>query len=296
MKARTIHRLRILSGVAFSILLAVTTVFGAFESPVKWIQEQLMTIGIANPDWARATLVCIVALVVFLCVVTFQAINRRLRTSIVTTVTANPVVKISADVSGERIDDFRTLRAEAKASMYVMGIGATSFSSDTSLLNKLLQRGLKIRILTMSPFVIKGPLDGQARPSNDMQMEVFANAFDDLFARPQYHAEVMSSYMRLSGIPNANWGEDGDEKLQIHAHRYCLPINLTAIDEGPNGKVLLEYCLPFSDQRLRMLFSATAHPEAYAVVMQFAENLWARSEKFGVAHLNSSTSGSNGLP
>lgn len=276
MRSRTV---RFVSQLTMAVVLAAISVFDFLESPVNWLNSNLPFIG-ENKDWARIILVIATTLVVYLAFVLIDLLNRRSRRSIVDSITMVPIVTIAADGSHDRIGDFRKLRADARSSIYVMGIGATYFSSDTTLLKGLLTRNLTVRVLVMSPSVIKRPENREAaKASNSFPMRVMADVFDKFFARAKYSSDVKSSSERLTEMAQELKSATGDVQLEVRAYPYFLPFNFTAIDIEKDGKVLLEFCIPFSDQRLRMLFSAKEHSDAFKRVIDCAEDLWNKSEQ-----------------
>jgi hypothetical protein len=268
---------RVIPRLILSVVLGAISVFDFLETPVTWLSSRLQLVGLHDRDWARVLLVAVAALLVYLGLVLLDAITGRSRPSLVDSIKTAPIVTIAADGSHERIGDFRKLRAEALTSVYVMGVGATYFSSDTTLLRDLLARNLKVRVLVMSPSVVRPPGRPKKQPTND-QVRMVADAFDQFFARPQYHLEVSSSYDRLVSIGGETRSGETQGLLEIRAYPYFLPFNFTAIDESGDGRVLLEFCIPFSDQRLRMLFTAKDHADAYERIIDCAEELWRRSK------------------
>lgn len=276
MRSRTV---RFVSQLTIAVLLAAISVFDFLESPVNWLHSHLPLIG-GNKDWARIILVIATTLVVYLGFVLTDLLNSRSRRSIVDSITMVPTVTIAADGSHDRIGDFRRLRADARSSIYVMGIGATYFSSDTTLLKELLARNLTVRVLVMSPSVIKIPGKKEAAiASNSYAMRVMDDVFDKFFARAKYSSDVKSSCERLTALAQELKSTGSSVQLEVRAYSYFLPFNFTAIDIAKDGKVLLEFCIPFSDQRLRMLFSAKEHPDAFKRVIDCAEYLWKQSKQ-----------------
>ena len=276
MRSRTV---RFVSRLTMAVALAAISVFDFLESPVNWLHSHLPFIG-ENKDGARIILVIATTLVVYLAFVLIDLLNKRSCRSIVDSITMVPIVTIAADGSHDRIGDFRKLRADARSSIYVMGIGATYFSSDTTLLKGLLARNLTVRVLVMSPSVIKMPEKREpAKASNSFAMRVMADVFDMFFARAKYSSDVKSSSERLTVLAQELKSADSAVQLEVRAYPYFLPFNFTAIDIEKGGKVLLEFCIPFSDQRLRMLFSAKEHSDAFKRVIDCAEDLWNKSKQ-----------------
>ena len=99
-------------------------------------------------------------------------------------------------------------------------------------------------------------------------------SFNSFFSRTGYADEVHSSFSRLKERVSDVRNEAGSGSIELRTYPYFLPMNFTAIDEEHSGEVLLEFCLPFSDQRLRMLLSKSRDNELFTRLMENCEDLW----------------------
>lgn len=171
-----------------------------------------------------------------------------------------------ADASGERIREFQELRADAKKSMLVMGVGMTFFSQDLRNLETLLDENLTVRLLMIDP-----------RSITD------ATAFNNFFSRPGYDIDVRTSYDRLVNyISNRSKNNNRKGRVFLKTYSYLLPMNVTVIDERTDdsgGRMLIEWCFPFSDWRLSSRFSRIKDGQMFDTIMRNIEDLWINSRR-----------------
>ncbi len=197
---------------------------------------------------------------------------------------AVPIVTLEPDGAGTRIDDFRSLRAQAQQSLYVMGVGMTLFSSDVTLMRTLLKRRLSVRLLMIDPNVIARSQNRSVR-QNSISVSVTEELFSAFFSRTGYGSDIRTSLSRLKERVAEVGALEGAGSIELRVYPYFLPMNFTAIDESGSGKILIEFCLPFSDQRLRMLFSGQRDKKVFDSIMENCEELWEKSTPVAAAHL-----------
>lgn len=273
MKARTKTNL---ATILISVILAFIAVFDFFKTPIETLRPLLQNIGLHHEDWAKVALILISASLIFIVIVLVRYIWHKIHMSSLLGVEAVPVVTLASDASGERIHDFQSLRVQANKSIFVMGVGVTYFSSDLSLLDNLLKKNLRVRVLTMSPDVIAKSRSARSRKGTPDIM-LSEGLFDKYFCREGYHKDLRASIDRLKKYAmNASSGPLVKD-IELRVYDYFVPLNFTAIDESDNGKILLEFCMPFSDQRLRMLFSNREHADLYERILTTAEEIWSLS-------------------
>jgi hypothetical protein len=261
-----------IKAIIVSIILAVITVYAFFETPLNALHGFLGKYGLANKDWARCILVFFTTLLTLILVWIISFLLKRTKTLLIN-IKTKPRALWAEDASGERIHDFQTLRIQATESIYVMGIGATYFSNDLSLLNRLLEKDLEVRILIMDPSVIASSRSARSRKDTPGMM-IMEDSFDAFFVREGYHSDVKSSCSRLVNYVAGKRSENPQAKIELRLYRDLMPLNFTAIDETGNGKILLEFCLPFSDKRLRMHFSKQYQEEVYKEILEITDNMW----------------------
>jgi len=199
-----------------------------------------------------------------------------------------PMVALESDGAGTRIDEFRSLRAQAQHSLYVMGVGMTLFSADVTLMHSLISKGLSIRLLMIDPVVIASSRRRRAQKDSP-DVSIMEDSFSSYFSRKGYGNDVRSSLSRLKERVAEAGKAAGAGSIELRTYPYFIPMNFTAVDESHSGKVLLEFCLPFSDQRLRMLFSKRHDGELFARVMENCEGLWTLSTHVISVNVNSRT-------
>lgn len=195
------------------------------------------------------------------------------------------MVTLEPDGAGTRIDDFRSLRTEATRSLYVMGVGMTLFSVDITLMRTLLKRGLSVRLLMIDPSVIATSRSQRARKDSP-NVSMMEESFSSFFSRKGYGSDVRASLSRLRELVAGAGTLEGAGSVELRIYPYFLPMNFTAIDESIGGKILLEFCLPFSDQRLRMLLSKKRDGKLFGRVIENCERLWNISTPISSANVN----------
>ena len=185
------------------------------------------------------------------------------------------------DASGERISEFQRLRSDAQNSILVIGIGLTFFSRDLSYLETLLARELIVRILMIDPDIICQ--DGRIPKSNHVHsITIKSGLFNDYFARQGYDTDIRTSFNTLKGfVLKRKKIKNKKGRVSFKKYPYFIPINVTIIDErnkNGRGRMLLEWCLPFSDWRISSRLSHSGHREFFEIVSKKMEELWDRSE------------------
>lgn len=184
------------------------------------------------------------------------------------------------DAAGERIKEFQELRSDAKDSMLVMGIGMTFFSSDLSYLKTLLEKDLKVRLLMINPEIISRP---SQEPNEDYSTIIKSNLFDDYFDRQEYSADIRSSFNRLrTFILERKKIQNKKGIISLKKYPYFIPMNVTIIDEKSDkkdsGRMLIEWCLPFSDWRISSSLSSSQHKEFFKIINKNIQKLWDESD------------------
>lgn len=171
-----------------------------------------------------------------------------------------------ADAAGERIREFQELRADAKNSMIVMGIGMTFFSKDMRNLEALLDKNITVRLLMIDPDSITDVI-----------------GFNNFFSRPGYDIDVRTSYNRLLNyISERRKVINRKGRVYLKTFSFLLPMNVTVIDERTSdngGRMLIEWCFPYSDWRLSSRYSRLKDDEMFDTMMKNIEDLWVNSRR-----------------
>lgn len=264
-----------LSGL-LSVTIILLTAFGSLNTPVRLLHEHLRKIGLESQDWARIVLVITASLLVMLGSELSERRARRAKRRLMSFQSCTKAT-LSPDGSGERTSEFQNLRAEARVSIFSMGIGMTQFSSNLSLLDKLVDDKLQVRLLMMDSGIL---IQHQGKMSNEVA--VTGNYFSRYFSREAYDSDLSSSLRRLRAYVNDERKPQRSDQVDLRLYPHFLALNFTAVDEATkDGKILLEFCLPFTDMRVRMLFTRQEHQQAYDVVIDWVERLWKRSRPAG---------------
>jgi len=164
--------------------------------------------------------------------------------------------------------------------MLVMGIGMTNFSSDLTYLKTLLEKDLKVRLLMIDPEIISQP---NQEPNEDYSTIIKSNLFDDYFNRQGYNADIRSSFSRLrTFILERKKIQNKKGIVFLEKYPCFIPMNVTIIDEKSDkkdsGRMLIEWCLPFSDWRISNRLSSSQHKEFFKVINKTIQKLWDKSD------------------
>ena len=113
------------------------------------------------------------------------------------------------------------------------------------------------------------------------------DSFSAFFLRTGYGSDIRTSLARLKELVAEATSPGVLGSVELRIYPYFLPMNFTAVDESGDGRILLEYCLPFSDQRLRMLLSKQRDGDLFLGVMENCERLWGMSKIVAAGNVNS---------
>ena len=268
---------------AFLLFVIIIVNLMSYFSDLKTIIENFIrNCGVTNQTLLDAFVIFAISVCVLVLYFIFSTIKREITKRKLIIHQIETPITFSPGGSGERITDFQNLRASAKESIIVMGVGMTYFSSDLSLLDKLIERQLNVRLLMMNPNVI-GP------ESTDEESEFICNMksnfhisndyFDEFFSRKNYFTDIRSSYERLVNFIEQRITDSVRKgKVELRTYPYLIPMNITAADENKGGSLLLEFCLPFTDHRVRLNLSKKLGYEIYKLVVDDINKLWRKSQ------------------
>ncbi len=184
------------------------------------------------------------------------------------------------DATGERIGEFQKLRSDAKNSVLIMGIGMTFLSKDLRYMKVLLEKDLTIRLLMVDPDIVRTP---SLNPDNKPSITIEPSLFDSYFDRGEYSKDIRSSFTRLVDfILDRKKIENKKGRIYLRKYPYFVPINVTMVDESiknKRGRMLIEWCLPFSDWRMSTRLSRSQDKSFFEVISGNIEELWGKSKK-----------------
>lgn len=224
------------------------------------------------PEWlVKPVLIFFLTLLYYLIYIVFSYFARKkFRSSI----KVDTTVVLAEDASGERIEDFRKLRHRAKESIIVMGIGMTNFSKDHSLLEKLLKKGVHVKLLIMNPDVIK-----KHECEHICGFKFCDKDFDIYHDIEGYTSDVQTSYNRIIDFIQNKFKAYAD-KIELRKYSYYFPMNFTIIDvDNKKGKMIYENLLPFSQNRIRINISRKDSKELYDTIILSYQKMWDKSEE-----------------
>ena len=144
----------------------------------------------------------------------------------------------------------------------------------------LLEEDLTIRILMIDPDVIFTNYHGL---TDKRSIIVTSNFFDDYFDRKEYCTDIKASYNRLvEFISTRKRYREKKGKVILKKYPHFIPMNVTIIDEisdkKSSGRMLIEWCFPFSDWRLSSRLSRSQHKEFFDTISKNVEELWNGSQ------------------
>lgn len=260
-------------------LLIIVNVLAYFTGIRKSIAQLLALFNIES-QWAVDLVtfaLSLLAIVIILSLIGYFLERRSRRRLRIYTRSVESV--LWRDASGERISEFQKLRSNANNSILVMGIGLTFFSNDLSYLKTLLEREVTVRILMIDPDIIS---QDRNNPEYGHSIVIESGLLNDYFVRPEYDADIRSSFNRLRGfISDRKRTKDKKGQAILKKYRYFIPMNVTMIDESDqseHGRMLLEWCLPFSDWRITSELSRSGQREFFDTHTASIEELWHRSK------------------
>lgn len=180
------------------------------------------------------------------------------------------IMKIAIDNAGRsnRIGDFQLLRESANEDILIMGIGMSVVSEDDSI-TELLKKGKNVKFLIMDPDVLIKP----AEPDLNRLSEQFGKSgilidnqkFSDFYSKADYQGIITASLQKLKKFVDdqnnrfANRDKEKpwrEGKIIIKKYSFYVPMNVTICDMGTSdSKLVAEFCLPFSTQRIRTKLS-----------------------------------------
>lgn len=262
--------------IVVATLTSILSFLTIFRKCAKWLLD---SVGLCWPDWLVEIITfcaCFVILVVLLS--TIKCLASREYRRIIGIYFGNLRSGIWPDGTGIRTTDFEELRSEASESMLVMGIGMTLFSRELRYLEKLLEGDLTIRLLMVDADILHR---NDASIGANQSIAIKEKLFDDYFDRPGYSTDARTSCARLIGFIEKR-KKDNNRKGRISLRKYLflVPMNVTMIDENSEkrqGKMLIEWCLPFSDRRMFSRVSLANDEDMFRTIKESVEDLWRRS-------------------
>ena len=262
---------------AFLITISTVVTFISYFSGLHTsLTEFLGKLGITNLTLIDIILLILILIILFIIVFLIDIIFKTYFNVDFISYETEPHVTFSSDASGERIHDYQKLRANAKQSIFVMGVGMTYFSADYSLLEKLLEKKISVRLLMMDPNILIQNSSDEGLP--DFNICITEQHFNDYFLRRGFSSDIRSSFERLVWfIENRKSLKHKSGRIELRVYPYFIPLNYTIADESYEGEVIYELVIPFSDHRIRLNFNKKDHSNIFNSIIHDVEKLWDRS-------------------
>lgn len=261
------------------VLAVVTSTLSYFTGLRTFMQGVCNSIGI-YPNWAieLLTFSILLLLIVLVASISGYLIDKHYRRSL--RIYGRSVESVLwGDATGQRIGEFQKLRSDAKNSMLIMGIGMTFISKDLRYMKALLEKDLTIRLLMVDPDIVRTP---SLNPDNKPSIMIEPTLFDSYFDRREYNKDIRSSFTRLVDfISDRKKIENKKGRIYLRKYPYFVPINVTMVDESiknKRGRMLVEWCLPFSDWRMSTRISRSQDKSFFEVIGGNIEELWGKSK------------------
>ena len=262
------------------VLAIVASVLSYFTGLRSHLQGFCLSIGI-HPEWATELLTfCILLLLAILAAsVAGYLMDKHYRRSL--RIYGRSIESVLwADAAGERIREFQRLRSDAKNSTLIMGIGMTFLAKDLRYMRALLERDLTVRLLMIDPSTTVSTLS--PNPDNNPSLMVESGFLDSFFDRSEYAKDIRSSFERLvQFIMDRKRIDNKRGRISLRIYPWFVPMNVTMIDEtaeNKRGRMLVEWCLPFSDWRMSSRLSRSQDKAFFEVICSNVEELWRKSQ------------------
>lgn len=268
---------RFTSSIHVTFILVIISSLSYFADARTNFTDFLTKLGITNKTSIDLLLILLLALSFSAILVLYEFVKSKFTNSYLLNYENINTIYFSPDGSGERIVDFQQVRAGAKKTIYVMGVGMTYFSSDLSFLRKLLGNNIKVRLLIQDPAIFT---ENQQGEESSKIFNVNTDHFDDYFSRTGYCNDIKSSMGRLDKfIKTRKETKNDNGSIELRSYPYLFPLNYTMADEKENGSILLEFIIPFSDHRMRTKIVKSENPEMYNLIIEDLEAIWSRSDE-----------------
>lgn len=162
---------------------------------------------------------------------------------------------------------YRTLRERAEKTIFVVGIGMGNISSNLESLEKLLKRGVNVRLLSFDPKNLK-----RSEARRDFEAAYY----------PKDIAAIEKAYsVLINFVQNEAKGLKG--KIESRRYTEIQTINMTCIDEGnvKKRKMILELST-YKNHRVRMHLYGL-HPASDPIIKAM-EDLWKTSKDSSITN------------
>ena len=148
----------------------------------------------------------------------------------------------------EREKAFLNLNENAENSLSIYGIGISSVSKKTELLDRILQNQGIVRLCMVDPNVFKKESCIENCKLNETNFCVFSEHIDQ-YIRSEYYEDICKSFERA-----LNYKKKANEygwNFEFRVLKSFIPISINIINENEkNAALIIEYNMPFTNKRL----------------------------------------------
>jgi len=218
--------------------------------------------------------------------------------------------KIVGHNSKERMNSFAELFTEIDGDdeIKILGTGVTKFLSDKESVETFLKEGNKIKILLINDKIIKEDWECTSKKFIDkLNIRDEHNTFDIIeeldvktlcplsllnvlvdkkhflkyYNREHYIKEMSEAYNLISEYKNLIIKNSWTGTLDVKHFFSLVPLSITAIlpDHSPNRKLLVEFIIPFTSNRILLKSSLSENKEIYNTFMNFFDETWKRAKE-----------------
>ena len=150
--------------------------------------------------------------------------------------------------SSERARAFLELNDNASESLSIYGLGISSVSKSTELLDRILINKGVVKLCMVDPNVFKKDSCLQTCNLDDTNFCVYSKHIDQ-YIRSEYYEDICKSYDRV--INYKRIAELNGWDLQVRVLKSFIPLSINIInEEKEKAALIIEYNMPFTNKRL----------------------------------------------
>lgn len=156
--------------------------------------------------------------------------------------------QIVSHQSTERTRAFLDLNDDASDSLSIYGIGISSVSKNTELLDRILITGGIVKLCMVDPNVFKEEQCLKTCDLDDTNFCVYSEHIDQ-YIRNEYYEDIHKSYRRI--IDYKKKAKSNGWNLQVRFLKSFIPLSINIINEdSERAALIIEYNMPFTNKRL----------------------------------------------
>lgn len=156
--------------------------------------------------------------------------------------------QIVSHQSTERTRAFLDLNDNASSSLSIYGIGISSISKNTELLDRILIDGGVVKLCMVDPKVFKVEQCLESCNLDDTNFCVYSEHIDQ-YIRNEYYEDIQKSYRRVMDYKKN--AELNGWNLQVRVLKSFIPLSINIINEDrEKAALIIEYNMPFTNKRL----------------------------------------------